>query len=151
MRRPLFACTEVEDAAEDDVGHRRALGHGERDGEERNASLRVHASVDRVEDEPRRLRAERPLAQLLGDERELDAGRGKLLQARDDGELGSGVDGGRLVSSFARADHGLPLEPRGVLREDDVQVGGDLPGEGQPVGHSSKGERTRPLVNFGKK
>ena len=59
-------------------------------------------------------------AQLLGDERELDAGRGKLLQARDDGALGSGVDGGRLIPSFACSNHGLPLEPRGVFGEYDV-------------------------------
>ncbi len=97
------------------------------------------------------LRAERPLAELLGDEGEIDAGRGELLEARDDGALGGGVDGSRLVPSFARSDHRLPLEPGGVLGEDDVQVARDLPGEGEPVGHSSKGEKTRPLVSLGKK
>ncbi len=80
-----------------------------------------------------------------------NAGRSKLLEARDDGALRGGVDGGGLVPSFARSDHRLPLEPRGVLGEDGVQVGGDLPGEGEPVGHSSKGEKTRPLVSLGKK
>src|SRR4029079_5044843 len=95
-RRPLFARAEVEDVAEEDVRHRGALRHSERDGEERNAPLRVHAPVDGVENEARRVRAERPLTQLLGDEHELVAGRSELLEAQYDGAFCGGVDGGRL-------------------------------------------------------
>jgi len=54
-------------------------------------------------------------------------------------------------AALAGTDHGLALEPGRVLCQHAVEVGGDPPGEGQPVGHSSKGEKTSPLVSLGKK
>ena len=76
-RRPLLARAEVVDVAEDDVAHRRPVRDGEREREERDAPLRVHGAVDRVDHDdpaarrcrtcasrapPRRGRSSRPLA-----------------------------------------------------------------------------------------
>ena len=70
------------------------------------------------------------------------------LEARDDGALGSGVDRGRLVAALARADDRLPFEPRRQLLEARSTAGGRLAAEGEPVGHSSNGEKRRPLVEL---
>ena len=60
------------DEAEDDVVHRAAVGDGEREREEGDVPLGVQRAVDRVDDDPPGLAgAEDPLAELLGDEREV--------------------------------------------------------------------------------
>ena len=59
LGRPLLARPEVVDVAEHDVAHRPALGDGEREREERDPALRVHRSVDRIDDDtPRAPRSE---------------------------------------------------------------------------------------------
>ena len=50
---PLLAAAEVVDEAEVDVVHRPAVGDGDREGEERDAALRVERAVDRVDHEDR--------------------------------------------------------------------------------------------------
>ena len=68
---PLLAVAEVVDVAERDVGHRRAVGHRDREGVHRQAALRVEAAVDRVDhDAPAAAAAVAALADLLGDDRE---------------------------------------------------------------------------------
>ena len=150
-RYPFLARAVIEDVAEEDIRHRGPVGDGERDREEGDPPLGVHAAVDRVEHEAWRTSAEGALAELLGDQRELDAGCVELLQPRDRGPLGRGVDRRRLVAAFARADDELPLEPRRELGERGADVLRDEPGEREPVRHSSKGEKTSPLVSLGKK
>ena len=68
--RPLLAGAEVVDEAEDDVVHRLPLRDGDREGEERDAALRVERAVDRVDDDER----QPPVAEaadLLRDDRRL--------------------------------------------------------------------------------
>src|SRR6185312_12003768 len=148
---PFLARSEIEDVAEEHIGHRGPIGHGERDREEGHPALRVHAPVDGIENEARSRGTEGALPQLLRDERELDASRRELLQPGDNGALGGRVDRGRVVPALAGADHRLPFQPGRVLGQDGVEIPGDLPAEGEPVGHSSNGAKTSPLVSLGKK
>ena len=107
---PLLARAEVVDVAEHDVAHRRALGDGEREREERDAALRVHRAVDRVDDDSALSAcAERAHAELLRDEHEVLVESG---ESRDDGVLGRLVDRGRLVAALAEPQHRLALGPR---------------------------------------
>ena len=97
--------------------------------------------------------AEDALAELLRDEREVEAP--ERSSTRDDGGLGGGVDGGRVVAALARAQHRLALVAGRQL--------GDGAGHGRRGRaaqlepglrvdrHSSNGAISRPLVSLGKK
>jgi hypothetical protein len=129
---PFLAAPEVVDVAEVHVAHPRSRGDGDRDGEEGNPSLRVQASVDRVEDDTSSLAAvaEHPLAELLGNEREADSVRSQLLEPRYDSGLRGRVHGRRLVPSLAPAGSRLALSPRGQLLEDTADGPGRVPADG---------------------
>ena len=75
----------------------------------------------------------------------------KRFEARDNRALRGLVDRSRLVSALADSKARLPLvagRQPGDAAPDGVRR---LPADREPVGHSSKGEKRRPLVNFGKK
>jgi hypothetical protein len=121
--------------------------------EEGDAALRVHAPVDRVNDDHEAFGdlAEPPLAELLRHEREVDAVGVKRFEAGHNGSLRRLVDCSRLVSALAGSNARLPLGPRRQAGDDTPNSIRGLPADGEPVGHSSKGEKRRPLVSFGKK
>ena len=84
---------EVEDVAEDDVGHRRPVGDRDRQRVVGQAALGVHRAVDRVDDhERRRRRRSRPSPRSS----ETRVKRAPLvvqaLELGEDGVLGRGVD-----------------------------------------------------------
>ena len=107
LGRPLLAGAEVVDVSENDVAHRRPVGNREREREERDPALRVHRSVDRIDDHDSRPPAsELARPELLGDEHEALPGR---LEARDDRVLGRLVDRGRVVAALATTKDRLAL------------------------------------------
>ena len=139
---PFLAATEVVDEAEDDVVHRVALGDRDRDGEERDAALRVQRAVDRVDHDPGGAVADD--ADLLRDDRRaLD-----FLQPREDHLLGRRVDRSRLVAALAVADDRLPLGARRQLLEHAAHVLDRLAAEREPVSQHS-GRNKSPLTSFG--
>src|SRR6185436_17706904 len=153
---PLFAVAEVVDVAEDDVGHRRAVGHGDREGVHREAALRVEAAVDRVDDEaPAAASAVAALADLLGDDGEALAVAGEALEHRQGGVLGRAVDGHRQIAAGAASQLVGPVRAGngGDGRGDAVAHGAaDL--EPALDRHGSKGSswlKTMPSRIFGKK
>ena len=91
------------------------------------------------------------LPELLGDEGEVDTGVVQRHEALDHRVLGSAIDGRRLITAFAGADHGLAVAPRRQLLEDALDRLARVATDGEPVGHSSNGEKRRPHVSFGKK
>ena len=109
--RPLLAGPEVVHVAEHDVPHRRALGDRNREAEVPQSPLGVHRPVDRVDHDVQLGGAERALAELLRDERELVPVPMELLEPSDDGPLGGIVDRRRVVAALAGCDDGLPLDP----------------------------------------
>ena len=139
-RDPLLAAAEVVDVAEVHVAHPLAVGNGDRDGEERDAALRVQRAVDRVDHDDGVAGAEP--ADLLRDDRDVE-----LAEARDDRILGRLVDRGRLVAAEALPDDGLALGARRQLDEHAPHVVDRRAAQREPVGHS--GKRSRPLVSFG--
>ena len=94
--------------------------------------------------------AEAPLAQLLGDQREVCLGM-KRLQARDDRGLGGGVDRRRLVAALACPKAGSRSTRVGSSSSTRLDRARRVAADREPIGHSSKGESRRPLVSFGKK
>ena len=93
-------------------------------------------------------RAERALAELLGDEDEVLLERRETL---DDGVLGGLVDRSGVVSAVSASQHGLALDPRRKPLESLTDVGDAQPAGGEPVGHKSRGWKRRPDSGFGKK
>jgi len=145
---PLLAGAEVVDVAEGDVAKRRAVGDREGEREERDPALRVHGSVDRVDDDPRPPAGpEGTLAELLRDENEVRAER---LETRDDRVLRGCVDRRRVVASFAGAEHRLPLGAGRQVPQDVVDVRDAAAAEAEPVRRHT-GWKRRPLVSLGKK
>ena len=140
---------EVVDVPEVDVAHRGPFGYGDREGEEGDAALRIQAPVDRVEDDAGPVRAEGALAQLLGDERELGPGRMQIFEESDDRGLGGRVDRRRLVAALALTRDRLSFQPRRELRERSLDRGRRVAAEGEPIAHSSKGEKRSPLASLG--
>src|SRR5439155_2866550 len=101
-RGPLFAAPEVVHVPEEDVVHRVAVGNGDRDGEERDAALRVERAVDRVDDEgPPAGAAD---ARLLADDADVLAAK-----AFDDHPRRGGIDRCRFVPALARTHDRLAL------------------------------------------
>ena len=128
--------------AEDDVVHRVAVGHGDRDGEERDAALRVERAVDRIDDDaPAAVTGD---AGLLADDRHVAA----AAQAFENHPFGRRVDGGGVVAAEAGADDRLTLRTAGKLAEHggDVVAGGAT--EGEPLVHAT-GKRSSPEVSLG--
>src|SRR5204862_2429869 len=99
------------------------FGYGDREGEERDAALRIQAPVDRVEDDAGPVRAEGALAQLLGDERELGPGRMQIFEESDDRGLGGRVDRRRLVAALALTRDRLSFQPRREFLERSIERG----------------------------
>jgi hypothetical protein len=99
-------------------------------------ALRVHRAVDRVDHDPRRGVAERPLAELLGDEQELLSLPVQFLESGDHSTLGRLVDRGRVVAADAAGEHRLSLDARRQLVEDTANVRGRGPAELEPGRHS---------------
>ena len=93
-------------------------------------------------------RAERPLAELLGDEHEVLAERG---ETRDHRVLRCLVDGRRLVAADAEPKDGLALDPRRQPLEDDADVLDAEAAGLEPVRHGVTGWNRRPDSGFGKK
>jgi hypothetical protein len=134
LRHPLLAGAEVADEPEADIVEGRPVGERQRDAPERQAPLGVQRAVDRVDDDhPGALAAEAALAQLLGDEPEVDAARMQLLQPRDDDGLGVAVDHCRVVAALALAHDRLAHVARRERGEGRADVGGHLPAEAEPV------------------
>ena len=128
--RPLLAAAEVVDEAEVDVVHRPAVRDGDREGEERDAALRVERAVDRVDHENGVGAFEDP--DLLRDDR--SAGRAEAL---DDRVLGRLVDRGRLVAALARAEHRLALGAGRHPLEHRLDVGDRRAAELEPLSQAA--------------
>ena len=77
------------------------------------------------------------------------------FEHRDDGGLGGGVDGGRVVAALARAQHRLALVARRQLGDGAGHGGRGRAAQLEPGlrvdRHSSNGAIRRPLVSLGKK
>src|SRR4051794_33241058 len=132
---PLLARTEVVDVAEEDVGHRPAIGHRDRDRVVRQAALRVDRAVDRVDDHERLRAAELDRAALLADRREAQALLVELRELCEHGLLGRGVDEQRAVAALtAGADLAHPLRGARTVLEDRAQGAGRTAADPQPVG-----------------
>ena len=146
---PLLARAEVVDVAELDVRHGRALGHGEREREERDPALRVHRAVDRVDDHSALSScAERAHTKLLRDEHEVLAEGG---QPGDDGVLSSLIDRGRIVATLAELQDGLALDPGRHPVEHVADVRDAEPAGLEPGRHRSSGWKRSPESGLGKK
>src|SRR3954452_16695396 len=147
---PLLARTEVVDVAEEDVGHRPAVGHRDRDRVVRQPALRVDRAVDRVDDHERLRATERDRAALLADRREAQALVVELGELCEHGLLGRGVDEQRAVAALtAGADLAHPLRGARAVFEDRAQGAGRTAADPQPVGVLSGirgGHRAYPTV-----
>ena len=149
LRRPFLARPEVVDVAEDDVSHRSALGDGEREREERDAALRVHGAVDRIDDDAQLASAsEPPFPELLGDEHEVLVERGEPL---DDGVLRRLVDRRRVVAPLTQTQHRLAHDARRQSLEGAAAIRDAQPAGLEPGGHRSSGWKTRPDSGLGVK
>ncbi len=100
-RPPLLPGAEVVDVGEDHVGHRRAVGHGERHGVVGDAALGVERPVDGVDDHAHRLVAVADLPALLRQCGEAVAVGFQLVELLEDKILGRVIDDERAVSSGA--------------------------------------------------
>ena len=89
---------------------------------------------------------ERPLAELLRDEREALVQR---LEASHHGGLGGRVDRRRVVAAEAGGEHGLALESRRQVREHDADVHDRGAADVEPGAHS--GWKSKPESSLGKK
>ena len=141
-RGPLLAGPEVVDVRGVHIVHRSPVGDRDRDRKERDPSLRVQRSVNRVDDDGDRAVAFR--ADLLADDAR--AGPAKTLE---DHPLGGGIDGGRRVAALATADDGLSLRPGRQLLEHARDIRARLAAQREPVLGLQSGKRTRPDVSFG--
>ena len=132
---PLLAGAEVVDVAEEDVGHRGAVGDGDRDRVVRQAALGVERAVDRVDHHERVGAAEVDGPALLADRREAQAlvvEPGELLEDR---LLGRRVDQQRAVAALpAGPDLAHALDGRGLVAEDAAQRARRAAADAQPVG-----------------
>src|SRR5207248_4283313 len=131
-RGPLFAAAEVVDVAECDVAHRLAVGDGDRDAEERDAALRVHRTVDRIDDDDRLPVAD--ATDLFGDDGDVE-----IAEARDDRVLRRLVDRGRVVAAEALPEHRLAAGPRRQRRENAAHVLRRGTADGEPVSQADTG------------
>ena len=86
--------------------------------------------------------------ELLRDERQV---RSELLEPADHDSLGGRVDRRRVVPTFAGAQHGLTLRPRGKVEQDALEILDAGAREREPVDHGSSGWNSRPETSFGKK
>ena len=111
-------------------------------------ALRVHGAVDRVDDDAEVAAAERALAELLGDEGEVDAVGVQRLEPAQDGPLGRVVDDRRLVAALAGAEHALAIGAAGQLGEDATDVLGAPATELEPV-RAHRGWNSRPVSSLG--
>ncbi len=98
--------------------------------------FRVDGAVDGIDHDACLRASERALAELLGDQRELNAVLMELLEPRDDDAFSSRVDDGRVVASDACGEHGLPLGAGGKLVELRANVGSGRPADVEPRFHS---------------
>ena len=147
LGNPLLARAEVEDVAEGDVVHRRSVGDGDREGEERDPALGVDRAVDRVDDDDRAPSgAECPDAELLRDERQVGAER---LEAAHDRVLRAVVDGGRVVAALTGSQHRLALEARRQPAEHVLDIVDRPAADGEPLRHGSTGWSRRPDTSLG--
>ena len=135
VRHPLLARPEVVHEAERDVGHRRAVGHGERERVVGQPALGVLGAVERVDDHERPAAAEVDAPALLADRREGVALRVQVLEPAEDRGLRGRVDLERAVAALA-ARAGLPRAEldRGPRGEHVPQLGGRAARDAQPVG-----------------
>ena len=147
LGRPLLARPEVVDVPEGHVSHRRALGHREREREERDPALGVDRPVDRIDDDSRRASgAEHALPELLRDEHEVVAEGSEPL---DDRILRRLVDRRRVVASLSALQHGLPFDARRQPLEHVADVRDAKAARLEPRGHVVTGWNRRPDRGFG--
>ena len=150
--RPLLAACRSRDEAEVDISHRGPFGHRDREREEGDPALRVHASVDRVDDDHEPLAASPNRRSPSSSDTSVKSAVGmKRFEARDNRALRGLVDRSRLVSALARLEGSARARRGSAARRAAPDGVRRLAADLEPVGHSSKGEKRRPLVSFGKK
>ena len=111
------------------------------------SALGVQRAVDRIDDDAPGLPApEDPLAELLGDEREVLVER---LEPVHDRGLSGGVDRRRVVAALALGEHGLALDSGRQLGEHGLDVADGVAAHLEPRFH--RGWKSRPEISFGKK
>ncbi len=119
MRDPLLTQAEVVDEGEADVGHRRAVGDGDRQREAAHTALGVQRPVERVDHDADDAAAVLDDAALLTDRGEARARLVQRVELHEDRVLGLLVDDERLVATLAgRAGLDDALAARRMLDED---------------------------------
>ena len=151
-RRPTPRVRRSRRRSRSDVVHRVAVRDREREREERNAALRVHRAVDRVDDDAQAAAAaERPHAELLRDERQVEPERVEASTTASSAAASIAV-----VSSppSPRARTGSRSTRVGSSREHVLEIADAVAAELEPVGplrHGSSGWKRSPDRSFGKK
>ena len=135
-RDPLLARAEVVDVAEEDVGHRGAVGDRDRDRVVRQAALGVERAVDRVDDDERVGAAEVDRPALLADRREAQRPRraGRRAASNTASSAAASISSVRSPPSPRVPDLAHALGGGGLVAQDAAQRARRAAADAQPVG-----------------